>query len=119
MKTLYSVATLLFWAALISLVAADPPAPAASAGIARIELARHDSAASCWMAIDGRVYDVTDYIDVHPADPHLMLKYCGRDSSQAFADKEVGRPHSARAVRLLERYLVGPLAADAGDKAAR
>jgi hypothetical protein len=48
-----------------------------------------------------------------------MLKYCGRDASQAFADKEVGRPHSARAVRLLERYLVGPLAADAGDKAAR
>ena len=30
------------------------------------EVAKHDNEDDCWMVINGKVYDVTDYIDDHP-----------------------------------------------------
>ncbi len=73
------------------------------------ELARHDHEDSCWNAIDGKVYDVTDYIPDHPTDPEVMYEWCGRESTEAWETKGYGRPHSRRAERMLEPMLVGRL----------
>ena len=87
-----------------------PAAPApAPARYTLAEIARHADAKSCWMAIDGVVYDFTAYLPQHPADPQAMLKHCGREASEAFRTKDAGRPHSPYAARLLGTYRIGTL----------
>ena len=114
LKALITASTLGFWAAVAAtqVVAANSASPAASAPSSALtlkEVARHADAQSCWMAIDGQVYDFTTYLPRHPSAPSVMLKHCGTDATQAFADKGVGRPHSAYAKGLLKDYLKGPL----------
>lgn len=73
------------------------------------ELGGHDSRESCWKAIEGNVYDVTDYIDEHPTPEGVFVRWCGRKATEAWADKGGGRPHSAAAEARLQRYLIGEL----------
>lgn len=93
--------------------AAPAPAPAPAVAEPRhrlTDVAKHADANSCWMAIDGVVYDLTDYLSQHPADPDVMLRHCGREASEAFRTKDADRPHSSYAQRLLARYRIGVLA---------
>lgn len=48
------------------------------------EVAEHDSAASCWVAIDGAVYDVTSWIERHPGGRQRILNLCGTDGTGMF-----------------------------------
>ncbi|MBE0487517.1 MAG: cytochrome b5 domain-containing protein [Halomonas sp.] len=79
------------------------------------ELAEHDAAESCWKAIHGRVYDITDYVSNHPTDPAVILEWCGREATEGWDNKRPGVPHSARAEGMLEAYLVGRLVDEAGE----
>ena len=54
------------------------------------------------MAINSNVYDVTNYIDYHPAGSQIIIERCGREVTNLFA-----RIHSNRAWDLLARYKVG------------
>ncbi len=45
-----------------------------------LEVSQHDSAASCWLVIHGKVYDVTDYLADHPGGAAMLLKCAGRVS---------------------------------------
>ena len=72
-------------------------------------LASHKQADDCWMAIDGVVYNFTDYLPQHPAATDVMLNWCGREATQAFHSKNRGRPHSAYAIQLLAQYRAGVL----------
>ncbi|MCH8497286.1 MAG: cytochrome b5 domain-containing protein [Marinobacter sp.] len=74
------------------------------------ELAQHNSAESCWKAIDGKVYDITRYIPDHPTEPAVVLAWCGKESSQPWHNKTPGRPHSPRALAMLDTMLIGTLA---------
>lgn len=100
--------------ATIVILASLAPQPEKSAvGTERLvslaELARHNSAADCWMAIEGGVYDFTDYISVHPTSPAVLTKWCGKEATEAFNTKGYGRPHSPAASAILPKYLVGKL----------
>lgn len=131
MKTLATIATVTFWlvfAAIHGLAARETtpaPAPAAAPNAPAapapgtpaaerrhrlVDVATHADARSCWMVIDGVVYDFTDYLPQHPADPAVMLRHCGREASEAFRTKDAGRPHSPYAQRLLAKYRIGVLA---------
>jgi predicted heme/steroid binding protein len=37
-----------------------------------------------WVAIEGSVYDVTDFIAEHPGGPKILKKNCGKDSTELF-----------------------------------
>lgn len=80
--------------------------------IDRSELSRHDHRESCWKAIHGKVYDVTDFLEVHPTPVSVMLEWCGRESTEAWETKGNGRPHGPEAEAMLEDYLVGRLASE-------
>ena len=79
------------------------------------ELAEHDGAESCWKAIHGRVYDITDYVPDHPTEEEVILEWCGRESTEGWDNKRPGVPHSARAEAMLEEYLIGRLVDDDGE----
>lgn len=48
------------------------------------ELSEHKSRDSCWLAVHGKVYDVTDFLDSHPGGPGLLLKSSGGDATAAY-----------------------------------
>lgn len=114
MRRLYLAATLAFliaaaalWSASVWHASQPSAVPATRHTLA--EVAKHDRAEDCWMAIDGLVYDFTAYLPDHPSAPEVIVPSCGTDASRAFATKNVGRAHSQRAHALLNQYLLGPL----------
>lgn len=42
------------------------------------EVAKHDSADSCWVIVEGYVYDVTDFLQDHPGGPQSILRLAGQ-----------------------------------------
>ena len=61
-----------------------PPGTNASRAIPWEELATHNTEASCWVGIDGNVYDFTAFLHEHPAGAEAILKYGGQDGSDIF-----------------------------------
>ena len=52
--------------------------------ISRQELRKHRKRKDAWMAINGAVYNVTDYMDYHPGGWDELLKGAGRDATDMF-----------------------------------
>lgn len=70
------------------------------------EIEKHDSRESCWMAIEGQVYDVTKYIDLHPGGEHI-LKGCGRNMTKSFKGKRARGIFDEKAEKELQKYHIG------------
>lgn len=75
------------------------------------EAAKHTTSDSCWLMIDGYVYDVTSFLDDHPGGGELLLNAAGKDATDDFED--VG--HSKNARKDMLNYLIG--AVDGGRDA--
>ncbi|KIW17998.1 hypothetical protein PV08_02285 [Exophiala spinifera] len=52
--------------------------------LGRSNIRQHSSRQSCWLIISGIVYDVTNFVDSHPGGASLILKYAGKDATQAY-----------------------------------
>ncbi|GAB5367213.1 hypothetical protein AAMO2058_001210500 [Amorphochlora amoebiformis] len=50
----------------------------------REEIGRHDTEESCWIVIDGDVYDVTEWLPLHPGNKGPILDMAGKDASVIF-----------------------------------
>ncbi len=64
--------------------AATPTASASATSFTMADVQQHASASSCWTAVDGKVYDVTNWINQHPGGPQPILGLCGTDGTAAF-----------------------------------
>lgn len=84
--------------------ATDPSAADSSYTLA--EVAEHESRESCWVAVHGEVYDLTDWIDEHPGGIGEILGVCGTDASAAFADEHDGDDEPRQE---LTRFRIGTL----------
>lgn len=51
------------------------------------EVAQHSTPEDCWLAIDGEVYDVSNFVSEHPGGEEI-LKGCGKDASTLFHGEE-------------------------------
>ncbi len=68
------------------------------------EVSKHNTRADCWIIVDNKVYDVTDYIDDHPGGDTIM--------NNAGADSTVGvhgPQHPASMWDVLQLYYIGDL----------
>jgi len=66
----------------------------------------HKTAASCWVARNGKVYDVTGFVQDHPGGDDLILKHAGQDITEIMQD-ETEHAHSESAYEMLESYVIG------------
>jgi len=75
------------------------------------EVQKHNTVKSCWVVLYLRkIYDVTSFLDEHPAGGDLILPYAGQDVTKIMADT-VSHEHSESAYEMLdEGMLVGYLA---------
>lgn len=69
------------------------------------DVAKHASDTDCWMAIDGKAYDVTSYVDKHPGGP-TILKGCGKDATDMFNQVE---KHGDKTRNMLPSLQIGVL----------
>ena len=74
----------------------------AKTGFTATEVAEHNSATDCWLILDGKVYEVTDFIPSHPGGK-AILKGCGKDATKMFSK----HPESAKAMK--EQFYIGDL----------
>jgi len=67
------------------------------------EVSEKNSREACWIIIDGRVYDITKFITLHPGGQHVLIQMAGKDCTDAFASV-----HQARIYKnMLPAYLIG------------
>ncbi|PWY67028.1 L-lactate dehydrogenase [Aspergillus eucalypticola CBS 122712] len=60
--------------------------------LSREEVEKHSTRESCWVAIHGSVYDVTEFLDEHPGGAQVILRCAGKDGTADFDsvhDKDV------------------------------
>ncbi len=80
-----------------------PEKPVVS-GYTLADVSAHNSKTSCWTAIEGRVYDITKYINQHPGGS-AVLRGCGVDGTRIFNNVGAHRGTIAG----LDQYVIGPL----------
>ena len=76
------------------------------AGYTMAQVRANNTAKSCWTAIDGYVYNLTNWINSHPGGSGAILFLCGTDGSNAF--KAQHENQTKPAIRL-DGYRLGPL----------
>lgn len=64
-------------------------------GYTLAQVATHNSASSCWSAVNGNVYDLSSWIGNHPGGQEAILSICGKDGSAAFNGQHEGQQKQA------------------------
>jgi len=76
------------------------------------QVSQHKGKDSCWMAIEGNVYDLTPFVQsgLHPG-RDAILEGCGIDATELFNSRPTGSktPHSTSARKMMAKYLIGTL----------
>ncbi len=73
-------------------------------GYTLAQVSAHGNKSSCWTAIEGQVYDITNYINQHPGGS-AILRSCGVDGTRMF--NGVGAHRGS--IGGLASYIIGPL----------
>ena len=74
----------------------------------REEVSRHDRADDAWVIVDGRVYDVTLFLDTHPGGIGVTESHLGTDISDVIRSEDVHK-HTRTAFELMDKYCIGIL----------
>lgn len=70
------------------------------------QVQQHNSAESCWTAINDQVYDVTEWIGSHPGGAARIKGLCGTEGTQAFMGQHEG---ASRPQERLSSFQIGTL----------
>ncbi|KAH7517536.1 hypothetical protein FEM48_Zijuj09G0075400 [Ziziphus jujuba var. spinosa] len=69
------------------------------------QVSEHNSRENCWLVIEGKVFDVTKFLEDHPGGDEVLLSATGKDATDDFED--VGHSTSARA--MMDEFYVGDI----------
>lgn len=71
--------------------------------VSRDELKKHKTLEDCWTCINGKVFNITPYVNFHPGGVDEIMKCAGRDGTALF-----NKYHAwVNADRMLEKCMVG------------
>lgn len=66
------------------------------------EIAKHNTEEDCWIIVKDRVYDCTEYLELHPGGIDSITINGGADATEDFV-----AIHSIKATKMLEKYYIG------------
>lgn len=74
------------------------------------EVTMHMEPTDCWMVLDGKVYDVSNFGEKH-AGGKAVYEACGKDGTVLFNTRPMGTgtPHSDKARLFLPKFYIGDL----------
>ena len=75
------------------------------------EIAKHSTKEDCWMAVEGKVYDVTPFVasGMHKGKDAILMG-CGKDATQLYNNRPNGSgAHSQMARSLMAKFAIGVL----------
>ncbi|KAL9187283.1 hypothetical protein ACHAXT_001386 [Thalassiosira profunda] len=84
--------------------AAAPKATGSSKLISMAEVRKHNKEEDVWIVVNNKVYDCTEYLDLHPGGADSILINAGEDSTEDFV-----AIHSTKATKMLDKFYVGDL----------
>ncbi|KAL8200380.1 hypothetical protein R6Q57_011719 [Mikania cordata] len=67
------------------------------------DVSQHNNRKDCWVIINARVYDVTNFLNDHPGGDNVLLDVAGKNASEEF--EEAG--HGSASRLMLDEYYVG------------
>lgn len=70
----------------------------------RKEVSRHASEDDLWIIISTAVYDMSDFINMHPGDAFSILEYGGKDATSAFYGL-----HRQEVLQTYAKYKIGTI----------
>lgn len=73
--------------------------------ITREELSKHNTKTDCWTSLNGRVYNITPYLDFHPGGVPQIMRAAGKDGTQLFNEYH----HWVNDSMMLDKCAVGIL----------
>jgi cytochrome b involved in lipid metabolism len=76
------------------------------------EVQKHGTTNSCWMVIDGNVYDFTSILKEHKemCQKLNLEEYCGKDATNVWKEKESsGNPHKKKSLLKFQKSLKGKI----------
>jgi len=68
------------------------------------EIEQHNTEDDVWIVVNDRVYDCTEYLELHPGGADSILINGGADSTEDFV-----AIHSTKATKMLEKFYIGDL----------
>lgn len=77
------------------------------------EIAKHNTAQDCWLIIENKVYNVSNYLYTHPGSAAIIIPFCGQEGTQVFLTKGGQGSHSSRAFQELQSLYIGDVGAQA------
>ena len=69
-------------------------------------MSRHNTASDLWLIVEGKVYDVTDFVDEHPGGIDAIMKRPGMDNTAGFFAEQ----HPDRVRQMVGEYYIGRVA---------
>ena len=73
-----------------TLAASSTTEPPVAKTYTSVQIASHNSAASCWGLVNKNVYDLTSYVSSHPGGASVIQALCGKDATSAFTGQHGG-----------------------------
>lgn len=70
------------------------------------DVSKHSTSADCWTAVNGFVYNITEFIPGHPGGKEI-IKACGKDGTSLFKSEREHAEQNAQAT--LDAYFIGTL----------
>ena len=53
------------------------------------EILKHSTPGDCWIIVEQKVYNATEYISKHPGGERMITSYCGKDATQPFLTQAI------------------------------
>ena len=69
------------------------------------EVSKHSTKDDCWLIIRGRVYNVTEFLSIHPGGSSIVVSVGGQDATEYFY--ELHKPEILEEVG--SKYIIGEL----------
>ena len=69
------------------------------------EVSKHATKEDCWLIIKGVVYDVTEFLSIHPGGSSIVVSVGGQDATEYF--EELHKPDILEEVG--KQYIIGEL----------